>query len=165
ILSDDNHKVIIDAYERFCDGRLKDIFHINQGIVSGADQVSGLMLRSKLSKKAIRQHGLDKGQPIFVFDKEDQALQALEKNIMRPFYKNSDIGLYRVMPRTERTILYLDGYDADTETKYPKVMAHLEKFRSVLESRREVKTGTRPWYALQWPRRPDVFEGKKIVVP
>ncbi len=165
ILSDNNHKSIIDAYKNFCDIKLKDVFNINQGIVSGADQVSGLMMRSKIPKKDIEKYSLNKGDPIFVFANDDPNLRGIEEDIMRPFYKNSDIGAYSIKPRTHRKIIYLDGYENQVETSHPKVIKHLEKFRSVLEARREVKTGTRPWYALQWPRKPDVFEGAKIVVP
>lgn len=165
ILSDDNHKEILEAYNAFCDIKLRDVFNINQGIVSGADQVSGLMLRSKLPKNDIKKYNLEKGDPIFVFNDEDPRLGNLETDLMRPFYKNSDIGAYTIQPRTRRTIVYLDGYEDHVENEYPNVISHLRKFKPVLEARREVKTGTRPWYALQWPRKPEVFEGSKIVVP
>lgn len=165
ILSDDSHKSALEAYEAFCDIKLKDVFNINQGIVSGADQVSGLMLRSKIPKKDIRKHNMEKGDPIFVFGGDDPKLSELESEPMRPFYKNSDIGAYMVKPRTHRTIIYIDDYMDEIDVKYPKLLAHLSKYKPVLDARREVKTGTRPWYGLQWPRKPQVFEGDKIVVP
>lgn len=165
ILSDDAHREALMAYEAFCTMKLKDEFQINQGIVSGADQVSGLMLRSKLPKKHIHQYQLEKGQPIFVFSNEDQGLSEIEEACLRPFYKNSDIAEYVIQPRTHRSIIYLDKLLDNVEGLYPNTIEHLNRFKPVLEARREVKTGTRPWYALQWPRKPEVFEGAKIVVP
>lgn len=165
ILSDDTHREALLAYESFCTIKLKDEFQINQGIVSGADQVSGLMLRSKLPRKSIEKYDLEKGQPIFVFNDTDKKLSSIEQTCLRPFYKNSDIGEYNIQPRTHRSIIYLDTFVDDVEYEYPETIEHLSQFKPVLENRREVKTGTRPWYALQWPRKPEVFEGPKIVVP
>lgn len=165
ILSDDSHKAVLNVYDNFSDIRLKDVFEIKQGIVSGADQVSGLMLRAKLPMEYIQEYGIEKGDPIFVFDNNDPKLLEVEESVLKPFYKNSDIDAYKIRPRTERKIVYLDGYNNETEQDYPRTLNHLQKYRPVLEARREVKTGTRPWYALQWPRNMSVFEGEKIVVP
>lgn len=165
ILSDDSHKAVLDIYENFSDIRLRDVFEIKQGIVSGADQVSGLMLRSKLPKDRIDKYAIEKGDPIFVFDNDDPKLFKLEAEVLKPFYKNSDIDAYKIKPRTKRKIIYLDGYNKTTQEDYPRIIEHLKTYKPVLEGRREVKTGTRPWFALQWPRNRQVFEGEKIVVP
>jgi adenine-specific DNA-methyltransferase len=41
----------------------------------------------------------------------------------------------------------------------------LDKFRSVLEKRREVENGKINYFDLQWSRSEDVFTGEKIVAP
>jgi len=165
VLSDVTHKKVLDMYESFCDIKLKNVFNINQGIVSGADQVSAAMLRTKLSQKDIDEYQMEKGDPIFVFSSDDACLNKLEEKPMRPFYKNSDIATYIIKPRTSRVIVYFEDANNEMDIEYPCLMEHLNKYRSVLEARREVKTGTRPWYCLQWPRKSSVFEGPKIVVP
>ncbi len=165
ILSDISHKRALDAYEAFCDIKLKQIFNINQGIVSGADQVSAAMLRSKLPPNLIDEHQMQKGDPIFVFNDDDERLNLIESDLLKPFYKNSDVATYILKPLTSRKIVYSDIERSEIDVNYPKLMRHLEKFRPVLEARREVKTGTRPWYCLQWPRKESVFEGPKIIVP
>lgn len=165
ILSHDTHRSALSAYEALCDCKLKDIFNINQGIVSGADQVSNHMLGTKLSQGAIQKYHIEKGMPIFVFNVENPVVSTLEQDILKPFYKNSDIDTYIIRPRTQRLIIYLDDYIDTFEKKYPAVYRHLNKYKEVLDKRREVQTGTRPWYGLQWPRNQHVFEGPKIVVP
>jgi len=165
VMSDWHHKQALDAYKAFCDIQLKDVFNINQGIVSGADQVSASMLRNKLPEADVLVHSLEKGDPIFVFDDGHPALQDLENDRLRPFYKNSDIAAYVIQPRTKRWIAYMDVKVEDVGKRYPQIISHLSKFKPVLDGRREVAVGTRPWYCLQWPRKADVFEGPKIVVP
>ncbi len=165
ILSHDTHRSVLSAYEALCDCKLKDIFNINQGIVSGADQVSKHMLRTKLSERSIKKYHIEKGMPIFVFDAGNPKVSELEQDLLRPFYKNSDIDTYIIRPRTQRFIIYLDDYIDTFEQNYPALNKHLSQFKEVLDKRREVQTGTRPWYGLQWPRNQQVFEGPKIVVP
>lgn len=165
VLSDYSHRHALQAYAAFCDSRLRDIFDIKQGIVSGADKVSRSMLNSKISRKTILNTRLEKDMPIFVFGNDTHAYEHIEKGFLKPFYKNSDIDKYIIKPRTKRLIVYIDDYIDEFEKTYPKTYGHLNRFKEVLDQRREVVSGTRPWYGLQWPRKPEVFVGDKIVVP
>ncbi|MBN2795998.1 MAG: N-6 DNA methylase [Clostridia bacterium] len=134
--------------------RLFNFAQINQGIVSGADKVTQKMLDTKLSKENIGKHQIHKEDGIFVLNYE-----LSEKS--KPFYKNSDIKKYTIQSNTIRYILYI----TDDTTLNTDETNHLLPFKPVLDERREVKNGKRKWYALQWYRDPDIFEGEKIVVP
>lgn len=131
---------------------------INQGIVSGADRVSQAMLNKKIPAHIVERYSIKKDDPIFV-TQDPGAFQAWAK----PFYKNSHIQAYRVDHSNRQWILYLkdDLYlDKDHD-----LYQYLLPYKDVLQERREVKSGRKKWYALQWYRRQEIFEGVKLVVP
>ncbi len=87
-----------------------------------------------------------------------------EKELLKPFFKNSDIDSYWCNLTPEKYLLYIDRNKTDI-SDYPNVLRHLNKYRSLLESRREVKTNVIKYFQLQWPREETIFHGEKIVVP
>ena len=49
---------------------------------------------------------------------------------------------------------------------FPKIKAHLSKYRRFTELKREYVEGKLPWYSLHWAREIDIFTSKdKIVLP
>ncbi|WZL74603.1 N-6 DNA methylase [Clostridiaceae bacterium 35-E11] len=145
---------------------LHQLCNINQGIVSGADKVTKDMLENKLSSQAIEKNNILLNQGIFVLTKDEvEQLSFLQLYYLKPMYKNSDIHRYYVNQNSLKYILYLMD-DTFTGKKPDKsIINHLYQYKEVLEKRREVMKGTRVWYALQWPRNQEIFEGTKIVVP
>ncbi|MFO8010477.1 MAG: TaqI-like C-terminal specificity domain-containing protein, partial [Dehalococcoidia bacterium] len=77
--------------------------------------------------------------------------------------KNSDIRRYYVNRRSPLFLIYTTR-ETDIE-EFPSIKAHLEKFRPLLESKRECREGKLPWFSLHWPRDQRIFEGEKIVTP
>ncbi len=131
--------------------RLSDVLAINQGLVSGAD-------RFKRQHSALLGRPFRAEQPIFVFEKSEWQ----PDRDLKLFVKNSDITRYRLKAMPQRRVLYsAAGRIADSV----KWLAHLAPYRVLLERRREVKNGRRPWYELQWPRAEQIFLGQKIIVP
>ena len=80
---------------------------------------------------------------------------------LKPFYKNSDVFKFGSSSATDLSIIYLNRELKPTKEE----KLHLEKFRDILERRREVVNQVIPWYSLHWPREQDMFEGPKIVCP
>lgn len=137
------------------DGILSDICDVKQGIVSGADAVTNKMISSGYVSL---DDDIDKGTPIYVFPKSE------EKPFKGPwqgFYKNSDIGPYSMMREASYDIYYATSQTQPSEAGF----AYLERFKRVLERRREVQLGYRQWYELQWPRTRALFEQAKLVMP
>jgi type I restriction-modification system DNA methylase subunit len=139
---------------------------VNQGIVTGCDYLS-LRNRSILPLSADVCHG----DGVFVLDLETprdkriiDGFSAAEKRLLRRFYKNSDIGSYSSSTETSKRILYV-GRDIESLSEYPKVLAHLSKFKAVLSTRREVENGVIQFFQVQWPRNEDLFSGEKVIVP
>lgn len=141
---------------------LGELCHVNQGIVSGADRVTKAhTLKYMLNEKL---------QGIFVLtEKELRELGLLDDDkymkFIKSFYKNSQIKKYNVKKKSDLYILYINDDNLNREEEYPLILAHLNKFKSILEQRREVKNGVRSWFALQWPRNIQIFEEEKIVSP
>ena len=140
---------------------LSEICEVNQGILSGADT---------LTDKHISKFGGigSKGDGIFVLDLQNPSDKTLfesiplnEKDILKPFYKNSDIVKYSVDKKATKYIIYITK--KTQIANYPIILKHLEKFKTILQEKRETKTGQIPWYSLHWARNQSIFESEKIV--
>jgi adenine-specific DNA-methyltransferase len=140
---------------------LNNICDINQGILSGADT---------LTNKHVEKFGNlgEKGDGIFVLNLKNSRdkkvfdnIPESERNIVKPFYKNSDILKYALFKKSEKYIIYITK-----QTKieaYPVLKNHLEKFKLILQEKRETRNGKLPWYSLHWSRNQNIFESQKVV--
>lgn len=155
-----NHLSIISKIKSESTHLLKDIFNVNQGLVSGADRVSKYSFNKKLSKDIINLNNINIGDSIYVLDRKKHR-KFKNKSYYKSFFKNSDIKKFSTNRTTDKRVLYIDStveLDQDLEK-------HLLPFKEILEKRREVKTGSRRWFEIQWPRDKKIFEKEKIVVP
>ncbi|MEW9123362.1 MAG: TaqI-like C-terminal specificity domain-containing protein [Thermotaleaceae bacterium] len=163
-----DEQLLLEKIDGGCDRRLRELCHINQGIVSGADRVTKNILNNKLSGENIKQYDILVNDGIFVLQKKEVlALGLQDSAYIKPMFKNSDIQSYQVKEDTEKFLLYikdgqLDNIESEEEER---IFKHLLKYKDILKLRREVKQGLRSWYALQWPRQQEIFEKPKIVVP
>lgn len=166
IFPNEKYCQILKKIKSCCSLTLGDLCNINQGIVSGADKVTNIMLERKLTEQNIERNNIKIDEGIFVLNKEE-LIDANIKNCraLKPFYKNSDINKYLTNNSTDKFILYITDRNI-LNTEYCFVIQnHLKKYREVLNLRRETKKGMRNWFALQWSRDQSIFEGAKIVVP
>ncbi|NQS90729.1 Eco57I restriction-modification methylase domain-containing protein [Patescibacteria group bacterium] len=141
------------------------ICNINQGIVSGCDYVSGRNI-SKLGNVG----NVKKGDGIFVLDlknKRDrrciESFSEKEKQLLRPFFKNSDIKRYWCKTDPEKLLIYYEN-KLDSNA-YPNLYAHLCKFQNILKERLETYQEKYHWTALHRARKELIFVKPKIVVP
>lgn len=91
------------------------------------------------------------------------AIGPAEQNVLRPYYDLCDLGRYWIAPRASRTLIYSTAETWDRLEECPRLAAHLERFRPILDARRETRLGRRPWWHLHWPRAPDLWKRAKIV--
>ncbi len=142
---------------------LTEMYNVNQGIVSGADKVTASNIKHiPLNERA--QHNIEIGDPVFVFDHEQ--LHALrlsdeEKQFVKPFFKNSHIRRGYVYTGSMYYVLYLNA--CNDESCIGGFLLFLNKFRSILKSRREVENDRIRWFDLWWPREQKIFESEKLV--
>ena len=116
---------------------LNEICTCHQGIITGCDEAF------IVNKDVIEQHNL-------------------ERDIIRPWIKNSQIKKYRRLD-TNKYIIYADSIE--DISKYENTLSYLKPFYSRLIKRRECTKGIRNWYQLQWGRNIDIFKRKKIIFP
>ena len=146
---------------------LENLCHIRQGIVSGADRVTGGNI-NLLPKGKIERYNIELGDGIFVLTEQEKhslGLSPSEESLVKPTYKNSDIGPYFVDLEDSEN-LYIIYTTKETNIKScPNIRAHLEKFKSILVNKRECREGKLPWYSLHWPRDKALLASIKIVTP
>ena len=144
-------KVQPDTLGRVC--------NIKQGIVSGAD---------KVTDKHLKNYDIQamKGAGIFILTKNELMSLELSKQEMKyvkNFYKNSQIHQYKILPNNNRFVIYITKESKIEEM--PSILAHLKRFKSILQEKRECKNGRLPWYSLHWARDKTILEDIKIVNP
>lgn len=98
----------------------------------------------------------------FVINREDAALLNIEKELLKPWIKNKNVREYNVLPSNE-FLIYSDLISSEKE--YKNAIEYIERYRGRLEERRECRKGMRKWYELQWGRKYDIFDGRKIIYP
>jgi adenine-specific DNA-methyltransferase len=89
-------------------------------------------------------------------------LNADEKKLIVPFWKNSQVRRWCIQPY-ENKLLYIQP--DDNIKGLPKISSYLEQYKKQLSSRAQiVRSKTTKWHALLWPRNESLFrKGKKLV--
>ena len=148
---------------------------IEQGIVSGADRVTSRGDESTgeergnirlLPEWKIKQYDIKAGDGIFILRKDEKSaldLSPKEEALVKPTYKNSAICPYFVDQDEELYIIYTTKKTNIDDL--PNIKSHLEKFKEILEQKRECREGKLPWYSLHWARDENLLSTTKIVTP
>ena len=69
-----------------------------------------------------------------------------------------------------RYIIHKSSYKVIYTTKlidindYPNCLSYLEEYKDKLQTKRETRKGTLPWWCLHWPRYKELFEEDKIII-
>lgn len=133
-----------------------------QGIVPNPDVVSTRALES-LGRDEARRAGIRRGTGVFVvpcghFDH----LADHERRFLKPLYEPCLADRYRLgMP--EKVLLYLTPHNGSEHAE--TLIRHLERFRSLMDARRENRSGRLLFHHVNWPRRERFFQpGPKILV-
>jgi len=129
---------------RFC--------NVNQGIISGADKVTQKHLRRYRIKAQV-------GDGIFVLQRQEidyLGISRSEREIMKPWFKNSDVGRYWTNISCCEYLIHADKRLKNLERN--SIREHLMKFKDILDH----STDNSPY--LHRPRDID-FCGPKIVAP
>jgi adenine-specific DNA-methyltransferase len=145
---------------------LIEICDISQGILSGVDRISNKHIENELTPIENINHG------VYVLTNEEvknKKLLKQELELIRPWFKNSDIHKYWTSDESKYQVIYATR-DIQIEN-YPTIKKHFEKFEAVIKNRSQergemqaaVKLGK--WWVIFAARTKSVFEGEKIVCP
>ncbi len=138
---------------------LGDFYEVRQGIAENPPFVT---------RKAALELGDANlaGRGVFVLtDDEVDSLQlnAIERELLRPYYALSAIERFQVAAKPTHQLLYLTRQTAPTLEEIPQLARHLEQFRAILNRRREVRSGQIAWWHLHWPREERLFTSPRIL--
>ena len=159
--------------------RLGDRFEVHQGVVPGPARATAKAVARVLREqdeeetpariRAWAEHrGFEPGAGVFVLDRgEVEALLAagVPEELARPFVRPRAIRGARCPRDTGERLLYLTADTCPDLSAWPALARHLERFRPLLERRRETRLGLRAWHHLHWPRREAIFLAPRVLVP
>ncbi|QEM05543.1 N-6 DNA methylase [Mucilaginibacter rubeus] len=102
------------------------------------------------------------GQGVFVInadEKESLQLNAIELNLIKPYYTTEKIKRWNANPITNEWIIYTGSKfkNAENIKSYPNIKKHLDKFHSII-------TSDNSPYGLHRSRDEKFFKGEKIIV-
>ncbi len=162
---------IIDKIDLNDSLKLGAICNVNQGLRTGAD---------KVSPKHIKDYKLDenlfeKGEGILILNNAEISalnLSLYEKTKIKPLYKNSDIKQFRASNSTVFNLIdvfWPNDRNIDLTT-IPNIYRHFQKYRTILENRKENANGLdkaiqKGFYYFGSVRRKLDFSIPKIVSP
>ncbi|WP_411681036.1 Eco57I restriction-modification methylase domain-containing protein [Clostridium thailandense] len=136
-LIEGSEKNIVKKIEEKSFDLLGKLCRTNQGIITGCDKA-------------------------FVVDYETIVNENIEKDIIRPWIKNSYIHKNSIT-RENKYIIYSNLIK--NLKSHPNAINYIGKYKEKLINRRECKKGLRLWYELQWGRTQETFEKEKIIFP
>lgn len=142
---------------------LSEICNISQGIVTGLDKVS------KKHLKKFPDLNLKEGKGCYVLNDLEKATLEEDGEILRPWFKNSDISRYYTAKNNRYWLIHAHT-DLDV-VKHKKIFNHLSRFEKIIKSRNfdsgELSKAKRlgKWWALSSARKEFDFSVPKIVAP
>jgi hypothetical protein len=138
---------------------LSELGKVRQGIAENP---------AAINRKTNEKYGgrWDVGQGVFVLRPDE--LRALnlpqaEKKLLRPYHDLCDVGRYFIALHPSRVLIYSTRNSCPNVDAYAKIRDHLSKFRVIMESRRETRTGSNSWWHLHWPREENLWLSPKVV--
>jgi adenine-specific DNA-methyltransferase len=137
IIIDEDKRRILEKLRNVSEISLGEICESYQGIISGCDKA-------------------------FVIDNETAKVLGIEKELLKPWIKSSNINKEEVK-ETKESIIYSNMIE--DEGNYPNSIKYIGMYKERLIKRRECCNGIRKWYELQWGRKSNVFEDLKIIFP
>lgn len=142
--------------------QLKEDSEVAQGIVPNPDVVSKKAL-NKIPIGKQRRYDINAGDPVFVVPtKYFNDLTVDEKNVLKPLYEPTDVSRFFLPSQFSKQIIYITK--KTPVNNFPNILSHLDKYREIMDDRRENKKGSLDYYHLHWPRTDYFFEsGSKIL--
>jgi adenine-specific DNA-methyltransferase len=134
---------------------------IAQGIVPNPDVVNKTNIL-KLPSARVTKENIKVGDGVFIVNRGMfNKLSVKENKYIKPIYEPYLIDKYSLNDY-DKEIIYITKKNFKNDA--PKLIAHLEKFKEIMDDRRENQKGTLGFNHLHWPRDNYFFEeGAKIL--
>ncbi|QTY27933.1 Eco57I restriction-modification methylase domain-containing protein [Flavobacterium sp. CS20] len=128
---------------------------IAQGIVPNPDVVNSRNI-SKFTQKEIEDNKIEVGQGVFVIDRG----VLNHSQYIKPVYEPENFEVFYHNQKYSKELIYVPK----GKKPEPHILEHLDKYRPIMEDRRENKSGSIEYYNLHWSRDEKFFsKGGKII--
>lgn len=84
-----------------------------------------------------------------------------ETELLKPLLIGENINKYNL---NYSDLLIIYSTKKSNTNNQVNIIQHINQYREKLEKRRETKNGSIPYWALHWPRNPELFENNKILI-
>ncbi len=148
---------------------LGNICNVNAGIMGGCDFITNNNITYTNYDNILR-YDIKERDGVFILDKNnlrdfDTINKLLNLNVLKDFYKNSDIKKFTTIQSSSKKIIF--SAPICTETEQRLIKQQLEKFKPILIKIRKInKENAENWYLLRrGTGHPQIFNIPKIVAP
>lgn len=148
-----------------CNIKLENVATLYQGVVPGAIKITNNLINSVDDKNVEINDG------VFVLDLNNSRdintynlIKENESNILKPYFKNSDIYKYSYNSNKTKWLIYTTSQGIDSD-KYPQTFKHLMKYETILKDRLIRYNEKYHWTSLHREREEKIFKSKKILIP
>ena len=145
---------------------LGDVKHVSQGLISGADKVTQRHLN------LFPEDNFNKNDGVYVLNSSEVSslnLLKKEKNLLKPFYKNSNIKSFYTSTVPDKFLIYATRNLEIND--YPNIKSHFDKYSKIIKNRSydrgEIKAALKlgKWWVIFAARLDTNFDNEKIVCP
>lgn len=121
-----------------------------------------------VTERTNQQHGSPwtVGEGVFVLTEAELArlnLTQEERSLVRPYHDLCDLGRYVLARQPSRWLIYTTAQNCPAIDPFPGLRRHLERFRPIMDQRRETRQGRRAWWQLHWPRDETLWTSAKLL--
>ena len=137
---------------------------VAQGIVPNPDVVSTRSLE-RIPGSRRQSEGIHVGNGVFVVDADYfSPATKEEESFLKPLYEPSGVECYALNTVAQKKIIYSTRGNSTSLTLPQRLLSHLERYREIMEERRENRMGRIEFFQLHWPREERFFaSGPKIL--
>ena len=106
------------------------------------------------------------GEGVFSLQGDEVArllLEPDESKLLRPYHDLCDLDRYWAASSPSRQLIFSTRQTCPEIMTLPQLRKHLERFRPILEARRETIQESNRWWHLHWPRDERIWQSDKLV--
>lgn len=158
-----DENTILNKIEKRKNFELDESKEVAQGIVPNADKVNSRNIKS-FTRVEIIDKKILVGDGVFVVNKGHfKQLNSQEQKFIKPVYEPYLSERYFI-DEFDKEMIYSTVKKSISYNETPKLYQHIEKFKAIMEKRRENISGSRTFFQQHWPRDKYFFEkGAKIL--
>jgi hypothetical protein len=138
---------------------LRSLGDVRQGIAENPASING-KTNAKYGNRYMVGEGVFALKPSEV---KRLRLTAKESALLHDYHDLCDLDRYSIASKPSLVLIYATRSSCPDIDKFPRLRAHLERFKPIMSARRETKKGANSWWHLHWPREERIWQSAKIL--